>query len=423
MAHNLCYAQSGGVTAVINQSAAGVIERGRQIVNVDTVLAARDGIMGVLQEQMYDCQVIDSAAIRNSPGGFFGSCRFKLPPKFDPSYDHFLQRIVDVFAAHDVRYFLYNGGGDSQDTLLKIAQFAKTVHYPLSCIGIPKTIDNDLPHTDTSPGFGSAAKYLAVSTLEAACDLQAMHATSTKIFILEVMGRNCGWLAAATSLAADVDKGLGPDILLLPEVPFNGKTVLARCEAAIAEKGFCFIVVAEGLQDLHHHHLTKPHDIDAFGHPQLGGIAPALAHYVREHLHYKTHWAVCDYLQRSARHIASATDVAQAYEVGRAAVDMAAGGETDIMATLVREQDGPYRWRTSSVHLDQVANRENPLPAHFLCDQGYRITEAGKAYLRPLIEGESYPRFVAGLPLYQRCNAPFVASRLAAFHWPEKYGL
>lgn len=402
--HNLLYAQSGGVTAVINCSAAGAIEQARNEVAIGRVFAAKNGVTGILSEELYDCTDVDLLALSRSPGGYFGSCRYKLPAPEAAEFQVTMARILSVFQAHQIRYFLYNGGGDSQDTLHKISQYADSQNYPLHCIGIPKTIDNDLAVTDTSPGFGSAAKYLAVTTLEIACDLRAMHDTSTKLFVLEVMGRNTGWLAAATSLAGDVDPLLEPDAIVLPEREYNALKLLQRCRERLQNKGFCIVVVAEGIVDQNHHTLTKPHDIDAFGHPQLGGIAPRIAGYLRHHLQVKTHWAVADYLQRSARHLASATDIAQAMAAAQYAVKLAVQGKTDLMTTIQRLNDQPYTWQVNATALTNVANTEQGLPLSFVDDSGFGINEQGKRFLRPLIAGEQPPQYHAGLPRYSYCQ-------------------
>lgn len=415
MGHALLYAQSGGVTSVINQSAAGVIEACRKYPQIERVLAGHNGIVGILQETLIDCTGLNTEPLLQSPGGYFGSCRFKLPDPEDPEHQVYLARILEVMAAHQVRYFLYNGGGDSQDTLLKVSKYAQRQGYPLQCIGIPKTIDNDLPGTDTSPGYGSAAKYLAVSTAETALDLSAMQASSTKVFIFEVMGRAAGWLAAATALASEIRADLGPDIILFPEVPFVGSRFLERCQEVVDKKGFCFVVLAEGLEDLEHHTLAKVRDRDPFGHPQLGGAAPVLANYVRKHLGLKTHWAVSDYLQRCARHLAAQVDVDQARTVGAQAVHWALEQRDQIMVTIQRIQDEPYLWNTGEIPLYQVANQERLLPIEFISADGYGITAEAHRFLLPLIAGEAYPKYRDGLPIYANYNGPYIPKRLPAF--------
>ncbi len=415
---NLLYAQSGGVTAVINHSAAGAVLYARSLQQIRSVFAAQNGVTGILREQLINCDHADLSNLAHSPGGYFGSCRYKLPGAGHPQHKNVMDRILSVFEAHNIRYFLYNGGGDSQDTLLKISQYAKQHDYPLNCVGIPKTIDNDLPGTDNSPGFGSAAKYLALSTAEVACDLRAMHHDSTKLFVMEVMGRNTGWLAAATSLAGDVNPIFEPDAIVVPERTYDPHALLERCRQRIADKGFCLVVVAEGTVDENHHTLSRPHDLDPFGHPQLGGIAPQIARYLQSHLKVKTHWSVPDYLQRSARHIASTNDVLQATEVAKKAVDLAIEGAVEVMVTIRRTQDSPYAWTLNQIPLTKVANNEKDLPYEYLSPCGLGISEEGKRYLRPLIEGESLPPFAAGLPQYGYCQLPTVMQVLPDYKLP-----
>lgn len=412
---NLLYAQSGGVTSVINQSAAGAILQARTKSDIRSVYVAQNGVNGILQERLFDCSRSDLGALAYSPGGYFGSCRYKLPAPGQADYKPVMDRIIEVFQAHNIRFFLYNGGGDSQDTLLKIALYAKERNYRLYCVGIPKTIDNDLVGTDNSPGFGSAAKYLALSTAEVACDLRAMHHDSTKLVVMEVMGRNTGWLAAATSLAGDIDPLFEPDAIVLPERSYQPQLLLKRCRQRLAQKGFCLVIVAEGIVDQEHHHLSPDQDLDAFGHPQLGGITPKIANYLKRHLGVKTHWAIPAYLQRSARHLVSANDLRQAEEVARAAVDLAVKGVSEVMVTIRRQQDAPYIWHIDQVPLHLVANQEKTVPDNFIDQSGMVITEQGKSYLRPLIVGESPPPYTAGLPSYGYCQQPLMAQVLPAF--------
>jgi ATP-dependent phosphofructokinase / diphosphate-dependent phosphofructokinase len=413
---NAFYAQSGGVTAVINASACGVIETARRHKDrIGKVLAGRNGIVGALTEELIDTSRESAAVIaglRSTPGGAFGSCRYKLKSLEQNRREY--ERLLAVFKAHDIRYFFYNGGGDSQDTASKVAQFAATMNYPMSCIGIPKTVDNDLPLTDCCPGFGSVAKYVAISTREAALDVASMCETSTKVFVLEVMGRHAGWIAAAAGLAQE-QPGDPPHIILLPEVPFERDAFLAKVRATVAREGYCVIVVSEGAQYADGTFLADAGGKDAFGHTQLGGVAPTIARMVKDELGFKYHWAVADYLQRAARHVASATDVAQAYAVGQAAVELALAGRTAVMPTIVRKRDKPYRWEIGEAPLAKVANVERRMPRSFISRDGFGITAAARRYLAPLIEGEDYPTYRNGLPCYVRLKNVLVAKKLPAF--------
>lgn len=416
MAYKNCfYAQSGGVTAVINASACGLIETARKYPETfGSVFAGLNGILGALHENLIDTtQIPDNmiAALKYTPGGAFGSCRYKLKSLDQHRIQY--QRLIDVFAAHDIGYFFYNGGGDSQDTAYKIAEMGQEMAYPIRCIGIPKTVDNDLPITDNCPGFGSVAKYVAISITEAALDVASMAETSTKVFIMEVMGRHTGWIAAAAGLAAHSDPH--PYMILFPEITFNPEKFLAKVKANVEHHGYCAITVSEGLRDQDGTFLAESGLKDAFGHSQLGGVAPVIAQYVKSHLGYKYHWAVCDYLQRSARHIASQTDVDQAYALGASAVEFARAGKSGIMATIIRENQDPYQWRIGETALANVANIERPLPHDFITEDGFGITAAAKAYLLPLIQGEAYPPYHAGLPDYRAIAHEVIAKKLPEF--------
>ncbi len=416
MPKNAFYAQSGGVTAVINASACGVIETARAHRDrIGTVFAGRNGILGALREELIDTGAASAdaiAALRWTPGGAFGSCRYKLA-SLDANAREY-ERLIDVFRAHDIGYFFYNGGGDSQDTAHKVSQLGERLGYPVACVGVPKTVDNDLPGTDTCPGFGSVAKYVAVSVREAALDVASMCATSTRVFILEVMGRHAGWIATAGALAAR-DEEDAPHILLLPEVPFEAEAFLDKARATVEQRGYCVIVASEGARYADGRFLADAGGKDAFGHAQLGGVAPVLAALVRERLGFKAHWAVADYLQRAARHIASATDVEQAYAVGHHAVELALAGQSGVMATIVRASDAPYRWTLGQAPLADVANVERALPADFIRADGFGVTEAARRYLAPLIEGEAPPPFENGLPQYATLSHDTVAKKLPAF--------
>lgn len=412
---NAFYAQSGGVTAVINASACGVIETARQHPDrIGIVYAGSNGIIGALREELIDTSkesINTIAALKYTPAGAFGSCRYKLKSIEENRAEY--ERLIEVFKAHNIGYFFYNGGGDSADTCLKISQLSETMGYPLQAIHIPKTVDNDLPITDTSPGFGSVAKYVAVSIKEAGLDVASMCATSTKVFILEVMGRHAGWIAAAGGLAAQ-EEGDAPHIILFPEVPFNREAFMKRVDECVKKFGYCAIVASEGCQYPDGQFLADAGTKDAFGHTQLGGVAPTLANMIRDDLGYKYHWAVADYLQRSARHIASESDVEQAYAVGRAAVEMALAGKNAVMPAIIRKSapGEPYRWEIEEAALDQVANVEKKMPRDFITEDGFGITDACRDYLSPLILGESYPPYANGLPVYARLEKVMVPKKL-----------
>ena len=413
-ASNAFYAQSGGVTSVINASACGVIETARRHADrIGTVYAGRNGILGALTEDLIDTGAESAeaiAALRSTPSGAFGSCRYKLKSLDKNRRDY--ERLIEVFKAHDIGYFFYNGGGDSADTCFKVSQLSQSLGYPLQAIHVPKTIDNDLPLTDCCPGFGSVAKYVAISTLEASLDVRSMAATSTKVFVLEVMGRHAGWIAAAGGLAAD--HGI-PVVILFPEIPFDEAAFLSRVDAMVQQHGYCTVVVSEGAHHADGRFLAEQGSRDAFGHAQLGGAAPVVANMVKAALGHKFHWAVADYLQRSARHIASATDVQQAYELGQRAVELALEGRNAVMPTIERTSDSPYAYRLGAAPLDAVANTEKFMPRDFITEDGFGITDQCRRYLLPLIQGEDYPAYREGLPVYVTLQNITVARKLAPF--------
>ncbi|HRN61003.1 MAG TPA: 6-phosphofructokinase [Luteimonas sp.] len=411
----LLYSQSGGVTAVINATASAVIAeaRARRV----KVLAARNGILGALREELVDTTKESAAAIRglaHTPGGAFGSCRYKLKSIEQDRAKY--ERLLEVFRAHDVRWFLYNGGNDSADTAHKVSKLAAGFGYPLTCIGVPKTIDNDLAVTDCCPGFGSAAKYTAVSVREAALDVAAMADTSTKVFVYEAMGRHAGWLAAAAGLA-----GKGPDdaphLILFPERPYDEADFLKQVQKVVARVGWCVVVASEGIQTADGRFVADSGGgKDAFGHSQLGGVASYLAARVKDQLGFKVHWTLPDYLQRSARHLASKTDLEQALAVGRAAVRFALMGRNATMPVIERVSDKPYRWRIGSAPLDKVANREKTFPKTFIRRDGYGITDRARTYLEPLIRGEAPPPYGRdGIPAYVTLKNVAVGKKLPAW--------
>ncbi|MDL1866159.1 6-phosphofructokinase [Betaproteobacteria bacterium PRO4] len=413
---NAFYAQSGGVTAVINASAAGLLETARAHPDkIGKIYAGRNGIIGALTEDLIDTSAESAEAIRalrHTPSGAFGSCRYKLKSLEDNRREY--ERLIEVFKAHDIGYFFYNGGGDSADTCLKVSQLADTLGYPVQAIHVPKTVDNDLPITDCCPGFGSVAKYIAVSMLEASFDVASMAKTSTKVFILEVMGRHAGWIAAAGGLASSKDREV-PILILFPEITFDEEKFLAKTDHYVKEYGYCTVVVSEGVKGADGKFLSDQGLRDAFGHAQLGGVAPVIANIVKNGLGLKYHWGVADYLQRAARHIASRTDVEQAYAMGKAAVEFAIAGHNSVMPTIERTSSSPYTWKTGMAELSRVANVEKMMPRDFISEDGFGITDKCREYLSPLIEGEDYPPYKSGLPDYVRLKNVAVAKKLAEF--------
>jgi 6-phosphofructokinase len=410
---NAFYAQSGGVTAVINASACGVIETARKYPRrIGKVYAGRHGIIGALTEDLIDTSKESRetiSALKHTPAGAFGSARFKLKSLEQNRAEY--ERLIEVFRAHDIGYFFYNGGNDSMDTALKVSQLSQSLGYPITCVGVPKTVDNDLPHTDCCPGFGSVAKYIAVSTREAALDVASMARTSTKVFVLEVMGRHAGWIAAAGGLAGR-KPGDPPHIILFPEIPFDQASFLAKVKFSVENYGYCVVVVSEGAAYPDGRFLAEAGTKDAFGHSQLGGVGPVVANMVREAHGYKYHWAVADYLQRAARHIASRTDVEQAYACGKAAVELAVKGVNAVMPTIVRKSSRPYKWVIGHVPLAEVANKEKKIPRDFITADGFGITAACRKYLEPLVAGEAYPPYKDGLPDYVRIRGVSVRRKL-----------
>jgi ATP-dependent phosphofructokinase / diphosphate-dependent phosphofructokinase len=418
MIKNAFYAQSGGVTSVINVQACGVIQTARKHKRrIAKVYAGFNGILGALNEELIDTSKESTqaiAALRHTPGAAFGSCRYKLHSSKE-NYQAY-QRLLDVFQAHDIGYFFYNGGGDSQDTTHKIAQFSQEQGFPLICVGIPKTVDNDLPVTDNCPGFGSVAKYIAISIREAGLDVAAMCANSTKVFIMEVMGRHSGWIAAASGLAQE-KKAQAPHIILFPEIKFDQDLFLERVDFTVRKYGYCAIVVSEGLRTQTGDFLSEVGGVDAFGHKQLGGVAPIIGQLIRDHLQLKYHWSVPDYLQRSARHIASGVDVTQAYALSQAAVEFAIKGIHTVMPIIVRKPGKRYQWKIDAIELDQVANQEKYLPRNFISKDGFHITKACRNYLTPLIQGEDYPPYQNGLPNYVQLKNVRIKKKLTPFQF------
>src|SRR3954463_956296 len=409
---NAFYAQSGGVSAVINASAAGVIEAAMKSKKIGKVYAGRHGIVGALTEDLIDVSKESRATIkglRHTPAGAFGSARYKLKSLEQDRAKY--ERLIEVFKAHDIGYFFYNGGNDSMDTANKVSQIGDQLGHRVVCVGVPKTVDNDLPHTDCTPGFGSVAKYVAVSTREAALDVASMARTSTRVFVLEVMGRHAGWIAAAAGLAGEKE-GDAPHVILFPEISFDEAAFLTRVKDSVAKHEYCVVVVSEGAHYADGRFLSEAGGKDAFGHAQLGGVAATIAQLVKSKLGFKYHYAIADYLQRAARHVASKVDVAQAYACGKAAVELALKGQNAVMPTIVRTSDKPYRWKIGSVPLADVANKEKMMPRNFISQDGFAITAACRKYLAPLIVGEDYPPYKNGLPSYVSLRNQRVTRRL-----------
>ena len=410
---NAFYAQSGGVTAVINASACGVIETARKHKDkIGKVYAGRNGIIGALTEDLIDTSKESAkaiAALRHTPSGAFGSCRYKLKSLEQNKREY--ERLIEVFKAHNIGYFFYNGGGDSADTCWKVSQLSEAMDYPLQAIHVPKTVDNDLPITDCCPGFGSVAKYIAISTREASFDVASMCKTSTKVFVVEVMGRHAGWIAAAGGMAADNENNI-PIVILFPEVEFNQDKFLANVKQKVEKFGYCTVVVSEGTHYPDGRFLAEAGTRDSFGHAQLGGAAPVVAGMIKDKLGYKYHWAVADYLQRAARHIASKTDVDQAYALGKAAVELALKGKNSVMPTIVRVSNKPYKWKLGVAELKDVANKEKMMPRNFITADGFGITPKCRDYLSGLIKGEDYPPYKDGMPVYVRLKNVAVAKKI-----------
>jgi len=413
---NAFYAQSGGVTAVINASACGVIETARaNKAKIGKVYAGQNGIIGALLEELIDTSKESAATIRglrHTPSGAFGSCRFKLKSIEENRREY--ERLIEVFEAHNIGYFFYNGGGDSADTCFKVSKLSKEMGYPIQAIHVPKTVDNDLPITDNCPGFGSVAKYIAVSTREASFDVASMCKTSTKVFVVEVMGRHAGWIAAAGGLASSDDTPI-PTVILFPEVEFDQKKFLAKVDGLVKKHGYCTVVVSEGVHWPDGRFLAETGLKDAFGHSQLGGAAPVVANMINEGLGLKYHWAVADYMQRAARHIASKTDVDMAYAMGKAAVQFAIKGHNSVMPTVDRISNKPFKWKVGMAPLSKVANVEKMMPKNFITKDGFGITQKCRDYMEPLIKGEDYPPYKNGMPKYVRTKNVLVKTKLKKF--------
>jgi len=400
---NLLYAQSGGVTPVINASAYGAIRAALTLPQIKEVYAAKNGIQGVLDEELYHLNAENPNEIEKipyTPGGIFGSCRVKISSREgDPDWEK-LERIFEVFRAHDIGYFLYNGGNDSMETAHAISAYAKENGLDLRVIGIPKTVDNDLLYTDYCPGYGSAAKFTATAILEATKDLKSMSASSTKVFILESMGRHAGWLAASSALSR-VNGEAGPSVILLPEIPFSEEAFLTRVEEEIRTKGFCSVVASEALKDDNGDFISTAGYTDSFGNVQLGKICFTLEKIVREKLNVKVHTGLPDYLQRSSRHIASLADWQDAIEAGaRSVFWMVHDRLSDMMTVIIRDMSTPYIRHFDFVPLSKIAGKTRTLPAEYIDAEALNVTEGFMEYALPLIKGEAPDNYHLGIPVY-----------------------
>ena len=416
MKRNVFYAQSGGVTPVINATAAGLIDYlKKNKSSFGKLFIGKNGIAGALNEELIDVSKENPTELKkliHTPGGAFGSCRIKLKDPVKNKRE--FHRILEVFKAHNIGYFFYNGGGDSQDTTLKISNYCKEHGYNVTCIGLPKTIDNDLPVTDNCPGFGSVAKYIAISTYEASLDVVSMANSSTKVFLLEVMGRHAGWLAASAGVIKDKES-MPPHIILLPEIVFDEKRFLKKVKETVKKYGFCVIVASEGIKNKNNKFIAASSSKDSFGHAHLGGVAPKLANIITMKLSYKVHWAVADYLQRAARHIGSSVDVKQAYMVGYKALEYAKKGINGVMLTISRKKSKNYQWEIKYTKLENVANVEKELPKSFISKDGFGVTRSCKKYMQNLISGQDYPPYKDGIPLYAKLKHILVKKRLKSF--------
>lgn len=401
MNNNVLYAQAGGVTAVINASATGVIEMAkRHPEKFGTIYAAMNGIAGVLEENLVDVTRFTEEKldrIRIQPGAAFEACRFDLDP-LDVNPEQY-ERVLAVLKEYEIGYFFYNGGNGSMVTAQKVADYCTEHGHPVVCIGVAKTIDNDLAMSHCSPGFGSAAKYIATSLLEATMDLYSMHNTSTRFFCLEAMGRDTGWLAIAGGLIKDIIPDV-PLIILPAERPFSKDTFIQQVNHLMETKGYCVCIASEGLRDETGEYLSIANEevTRVKTYTQLGGVANTLAKMVGDHFNCKTHYAVPDYLQRSASHIVSQTDWDMAYRAGKAAVQAAMDGEHGVLPVIEVIDTCPLVWRYKNIELVAVADEEKVVPDEFITENGMDITEAALEYLRPLIKGERLIPHKHGLP-------------------------
>ena len=408
---NLLYLQSGGVSSVINVSACGVLEEAyRHSQLITGIYSAAFGIHGLLNEEIYDVTNLNKEtlrAIRCMPGGVFGSSRHRIVDAHEDDSEY--QRLLNIFRAHGISCFLYNGGGGSMAAAEKIADYCRTLNFPISCIGIPKTIDNDMEQTDNCPGYGSVAKFTATTTREAGLDVASTYTSSTKVLLMEVMGRHAGWIAAAAGLAQqEVDDP--PHLIIFPERPLNKKDFLNKVDECVKRIGYCVVIVAEGARGEDGEYINA--NVTSSGHRQLGGAAMVLAILIKELLGYKYHCVISDYLQRSARHLSSQVDVEHAYAVGSAAVRYALAGKDCVVPMITRISSSPYKWKINEVSLKVVANKEKFLPQSYISKDGYGISDTAREHILPLIQGEAYPIYQDGLPQMTRHRFPLLTKKL-----------
>ena len=403
---NLLVAQSGGPTAVINSSIAGVIIEAGRHECIEEIYGGLNGVYGILHEELIDIGEENTRAIqrlKHTPGAALGTCRYKINFKKDPEQaQQDMDRLFDVFKAHNIRYFFYAGGNDSQDTTNKVHLEAQKRGYELRAIGVPKTVDNDLTHTDHCPGYGSVIKYNATTVTEVGADVQSMATDEGFCCIIEVMGRAAGWIAAGTVLAKHEPED-PPHIILMPEIPFDQDKFIAKVKENVDHHGCCVVVVGEGSKDTEGKEIGADNShLDAFGHPVLAGAAERLADIVEPALNLKTRTVKLGYAQRAAAHYASETDVEEAFACGEAAVKAAVDGQSGFMVKLVRESDEPYRWTTGLQPLGDIANLERLIPRDWITEDGWLPNEKFITYARPLIQGELHLPSINGLPVFAR---------------------
>jgi 6-phosphofructokinase 1 len=405
---NLLVAQSGGPTAVINSSIAGVISEAGRHECIEEIYGGMNGVYGILQENLIDIGEENTKSIqslKHTPAAALGTCRYKINFKTDAEQaEKDMNRLFEVIEAHNIRYFFYAGGNDSQDTTNKVHLEAAKRGYDIRAIGVPKTIDNDLPHTDHTPGYGSVIKYNATTVMEVGADLRSQATDEGSCCIIEVMGRSAGWIAAGTVLAKEREDD-PPHIILLPEIPFNETKFLVKAMDTVTKNGYCVVVVGEGLKDTEGNEIgADKTKLDAFGHPVLAGAAERLAEIVEPALNLKTRTVKLGYAQRAAAHYASQTDVDEAFACGEAAVRAAIEGQSGFMVKLVRESDEPYKWSTGLQPLEDIANQEAFIPRDWISEDGWLPNEKFEKYARPLIQGELHLPTKGGLPAFARLN-------------------
>ncbi len=416
---NLLVAQSGGPTAVINSSLAGVIQEAGRHDCIEEIYGGANGILGILNEELIDINDEKAKTIeglKSTPAAALGTCRYKIDFKKKPEKAaKDMDRLFEVFQAHNIRYFFYAGGNDSQDTSHKIHEEAVKRGYEMRVMGVPKTIDNDLPFTDSCPGYGSVIKYAATTVMEVGIDVASMATDDGSCCIIEVMGRSAGWIAAGTVLAKRGNAANPPHIILLPEIKYNVDAILAKVKETVTTYGYCIMVVGEGIRDEQGHEIGADKTrLDSFGHPVLAGAAEKIKEMVQDRLKTKTRTVLLGYAQRAAEHFASLTDSTNAYACGEAAVRAAVNGQSGYMVKIVRNTDGgTIKWGTDLQELGTVANVEHFVPREWATEDGFLPNEKFVEYARPLIEGEVKIPFEGGLPKYVTLEKSKVEKKLA----------